>query len=123
MSPAASRKAEARIQSASAKDLEVCVAVKDPLWVMRLEQIPIGLQLFVAFVCIQVLEGLQIADKAVPVVQNQRDAVPAVAGGGDDLSRNADFKQEAPAFPAGQDGRPGFVDRLNGKAALQKDRV
>ena len=49
-------------------------------------EIPVFLQLWILFVSVQILIGLQIADKAVSAVQYDADTVFAVAWRTDDFS-------------------------------------
>ena len=62
------------------------MSVPDPLVILAQDEIPVFLQLWNIFISVQILIGLQIADKAVSIVHYKADTFFTVARRTDDFS-------------------------------------
>ena len=91
--------------------LSIRMGVENPPRVTAQNLAPVLFQSGIILIPIQIRIRFQIADDAVSVIQKDRDAVLAVAGGMHDLAADAQAMQECTALLAGKDLCRCFGDR------------
>ena len=67
----------------------ICVSIEYTLRMKAMNPCPVSLRRIVCVIIIQVFIGLQVPHKGVSAVQQQRDAVRAMAWRSDDLSADS----------------------------------
>jgi len=98
--------------------------IQNPFWAKAQDGIPIRFQSGIVAIGGKVFHRFQVPDKAIPVIKDEGNAVPAVAGRGDDLPGYPDACQKCPVFTTADELGFRFVngDEIQG-FFTGKDRI
>ena len=96
---------------------------QQPFRIMCQNMIPIRFQQHIVLICLNILIGFQISDKAISIIQNKRNTIHTVTGCIYDLTTDAHARQEISAFCTREDLGLGCIDRRVRNAIFSKKGI